>query len=35
MYSFPDISNVAVVDHQGTPVDDGVSLGTVAITTMP
>ncbi len=35
MYSFPDITNVAVVDHQGTPVDGGVSLGTVEITTMP
>lgn len=35
MYSFPDITNVAVVNHQGTPVDDGVSLGTVEITTVP
>lgn len=35
MYSFPDITNVAVVDPQGTPVDDSVSLGTVEIITAP
>ncbi|MFN2286602.1 MAG: hypothetical protein ACK2UQ_19455, partial [Anaerolineae bacterium] len=35
MYSFPDIASVPVVDPQGTPVDDGVTLGTLAITATP
>ena len=35
MYSFPDIINVAVVDPQGTPVDDGINLGTIKITDTP
>lgn len=33
MYSFPDITNVAVVDPQGAAIDNGVNLGTVAVTT--
>ncbi|MGC9393953.1 MAG: hypothetical protein ACP5J4_03780 [Anaerolineae bacterium] len=35
MYSFPDITGVPVVDPQGMPVDDGVNLETLAITTTP
>jgi len=35
MYSFPDITNVAVVDPQGTSVDNGVNLGVVEIITAP
>lgn len=35
MYSFPDIANVAVVDPQGTAIDDSVSLGAVEITPLP
>ncbi len=35
MYSFPDITGVPVVDPQGTPVDDGVKLGTIIITATP
>lgn len=35
MYSYPDITNVAVVDPQGAPVDEGVNLGTLTITTTP
>ncbi len=35
MYSFPDITNVAVVDHQGTTIDDGVTLGPIEVTAAP
>jgi len=31
MYSFPDVTGVPVVDPQGTPIDDGVSLGSLII----
>lgn len=35
MYSFPDISNVAVVDPQGTSVDDRANLKPVEVTVAP